>query len=159
MKHASFSERKAVRLAAARLFEQGHYPISEIGRILGVSGSTIFRWYKLWREGGVEGLKHRSTGYKRRVNEEQLKQIEQELLKGACAHGYETNIWTLERIAALIEELTGVRYCTGHVWLILTQMGWSCQKAERTAKQRDEEAIRNWLAKEWPAIKRGRKSK
>jgi transposase len=35
----------------------------------------------------------------------------------------------------------GMRYHPAHVWKILTRLGWSCQKPERRAAERDETAI------------------
>jgi len=43
--------------------------------------------------------------------------IEAALRQGPRAHGFRTNLWTLPRVARLIEHLTGVQYHPGHVWL------------------------------------------
>jgi transposase len=40
------------------------------------------------------------------------------------------------------------------VWKLLRQgLGWSWQKPERRALQRDEAAIEHWKTHEWPRIK------
>jgi transposase len=54
--------------------------------------------------------------------------IQRELLKGALAHGYSSDLWTLPRVAQVIEAATAVRYHPGHVWRVLRQMGWSLQR-------------------------------
>jgi transposase len=83
--------------------------------------------------------------------------IEQALLEGALAHGFPTDVWTLDRIAVLIQGLTGVALSNPSVWRLLRQrLGWTVQRPERQAKERDEEAIQDWVAHEWPRIKRGR---
>src|SRR5215211_2872278 len=64
--------------------------------------------------------------------------------------------WTLARIAAVIERLTGVRYHPGHVWRLLRRLGWSPQRPARVASERDEAEIARWRAQEWPRIKGGR---
>jgi transposase len=62
----------------------------------------------------------------------------------------------LERVAVVITQLTGVRYHPGHVWVILRhRLGWTLQRPERRASERDEEAITRWVQQEWPRIKRG----
>jgi hypothetical protein len=33
-------------------------------------------------------------------------------------------------------------------------MGWSCQKPEKRARERDEEAIAGWRQMDWPRIKK-----
>jgi transposase len=72
------------------------------------------------------------------------------------ANGFDTDLWTLERVAVVICQLTGVRYHPGHVWVILRhRLGWSLQRPERRASERDEEAIARWLQQEWPRINKG----
>ena len=61
--------------------------------------------------------------------------VEQALLQGAQANGFATDLWTLERVAVVITQLTGVRYHPGHVWLLLRRrLGWSLQRPERQAR-------------------------
>jgi Winged helix-turn helix len=56
----------------------------------------------------------------------------------------------------VITQLTGVRYHPGHVWVILRhRLGWTLQRPERRASERDEEAIARWVAQDWPRIKKG----
>jgi hypothetical protein len=47
--------------------------------------------------------------------------------------------------------------CRGaSVWRLLTgRLGWSLQRPERRAVERDESAIARWIAHEWPRIKKG----
>ena len=95
------------------------------------------------------------AGPKARLSVEQLRHLESELLRGPLAHGYRTDLWTLERMAYLIKQFFGVSYHPGHVYKILRGLGWSCQKPERRAKERDQAAIQRWLQKDWPPIKKG----
>jgi transposase len=76
------------------------------------------------------------------------------LLKGATAHGFSTDLWTLPRVATVIARTYGVQYHPAHVWKILRGEGWSCQKPERRAKERDELAIQRWRTERWPHIKK-----
>ena len=72
------------------------------------------------------------------------------------AHGFATDLWTLDRVAEVIETQTGVRYHPGHVWKLLRdRLGWSRQRPARQAIERDDEAVARWVAVEWPRIKRG----
>jgi transposase len=80
--------------------------------------------------------------------------VPQELLKGPLAQGFPTNLWTLKRIAMVIERITGVRFHPGHVWKILGEIGWSLQKPAKRAKERNEEAVSQWTAETWPCIKK-----
>ena len=70
------------------------------------------------------------------------------------ANGFATELWTLPRVAELIEEMFGRRYSDSQVWRILTAMKWSCQRPTGRASQRDEAAITQWKDKRWPALKK-----
>ena len=76
------------------------------------------------------------------------------LLKGPEALGYATPLWTLWRVGHLIEQEFGVRYHNGHVWRILRQLQWSCQRPVGRARERSEKAIAHWKKVEWPRIKK-----
>jgi transposase len=78
------------------------------------------------------------------------------LVQGPLHAGYRTDVWTLARIAKLIHQEFGIRYHPSHVWKILTALGWSCQKPERRAVERDEAAIARWKQHDWPRIKKRR---
>jgi transposase len=56
----------------------------------------------------------------------------------------------LPRVAAVIARTFGVTYHSANVWKILRGEGWSCQKLERRAWERDEVAIQLWRAERWP---------
>jgi transposase len=140
------------RLQAGRMFEQGATQ-AEVVRKLGVSRNSASRWYQLWRSGGKDALRsERRAGRPQRLSRDQLKDVEAELLKGAAAHGYPTDLWTLERVAEVIQKRTGVSYNPTHVWRVLKSMGWSLQRPARKAKERDNRAVRRWVKKCWPRI-------
>jgi transposase len=82
------------------------------------------------------------------------KASEKELLRGAYAHGYVEDYWTLDRIGHVIWELFKIRYTASGVWRLMDRMGWSCQRVQRLALQRKDEAIANWTRHVWPRIKK-----
>lgn len=96
----------------------------------------------------------RAPGKPAYLSKDQIKRLEQELLKGAYAHGYSEDYWTLDRIGRVIWELFKVRYTASGVWRLLDGIGWSCQKVQRLAIQRNDEAITNWHRRVWPKIKK-----
>jgi transposase len=147
---------EARRLQAAELFAQGRTQ-AEVARTLGVSRQSAHVWHTRFLQGGVDALRSRGpTGPDPRLSDAQLARVEEALLAGAMANGFETDLWTLERVAVVITQLTGVRYHPGHVWVILRQrLGWTLQRPERRASERDEQAITRWVQQEWPRIKKG----
>ena len=150
------AERQARRERAAELFAQGASQ-AEVARELDVSRQSASRWHTGWQAAGTTGLQSRGpTGRRPKIPDEQLAVIEQALLQGALAHGFATDVWTLDRIAVLIQGLTGVRLSNPSVWRLLRgRLGWSVQRPTRQAKERDEEAIQHWVQHEWPRIKKG----
>jgi transposase len=123
---------------------------------LGVSRQATSVWFALWQQGGVAALKlSERFGRHPKLTDEQLVTVETVLLQGARASGYTTEVWTLQRVAEVIAQRTGIVYHPGHVWRLLRYMGWSRQRPARRAKERDEAAIEHWVKRTWPALKKG----
>jgi transposase len=148
--------RQARRERAAELFAQGASQ-AEVAHELDVSRQSASRWHAGWQAAGTTALRSRGpTGRRPKVADDQLEPIEQALLEGALAHGFATDVWTLDRIAVVIQGLTGVALSTPSTWRLLRyRLGWTVQRPTRQAKERDEHAIQHWVAHEWPRIKRG----
>lgn len=148
--HAQMEKR---RRKASQLLDGG-ISAPEVARRLGVARQVAYRWKEAWEQGGVAALASKGrAGRKPKLAPKQTEMLLDALLKGPAAHGYKTQLWTLPRVAVLIEKLTGVRYHPGHVWRVLGSLGFSCQRPERRAVERDEPAIRQWQRVQWPAIK------
>ena len=105
----------------------------------------MWEWKRRLEGEGEEALQARPRPKrKRRLSEEQQQRLSELLLQGPRAAGFPTELWTLKRVAQVIEREFGIRYHPAHVWRILRAMGFSYQKPERRARERDEEAIRRW---------------
>jgi transposase len=150
------AERQLRRERAAELFAQGRTQ-AEVARELDVSRQSASRWHAGWQATGTTRLQSRGpTGRRPKIPDSALAGIEQALLEGALAHGFATDVWTLERIAVLIQGLTGVPLSNPSVWRLLRgRLGWTVQRPARQAKERDGEAVQHWVAHEWPRIKKG----
>jgi transposase len=141
-------------MRAADLFRRGVIP-AEIARRLGVSHQIVSEWRKVWRQGGRAALRSAGrVGRPRKLTKAQLAAAERALAKGAEANGYATDVWTLPRVAEVIQRLTGVSYHPGYVWYLLRdQLDWTWQRPARRAVERNEEAIEQWVNKRWPQLK------
>lgn len=149
--HAQMEKR---RRQAAKLFAKDH-SAPEVARRLGVARQVAYRWKNAWEQGGSAALASKgSAGPKPKLTPEQTQKVTDALLAGPAAQGYKTNLWTLPRVALLIKDLTGVRYHPGHVWRLLGASGFSCQRPERRALERDDQAIAHWKKQVWPALKK-----
>ena len=142
------------RKRAARLFAAGR-TMAEVARTLGVSRQSASRWYEDWQRGGASALRAAGrAGRKPRLDCAQWKRVDAALRQGARAHGLGTELWTLPRVATVIERITGVRYHPGHVWKILRSRNWTLQRPAKRARERKDEAVRQWVAHTWPALKK-----
>jgi transposase len=145
-------ERRRVR--AARLLKRG-VPQAEVARRVEVSRQSVSRWATTLEVEGFEALRGPGrTGRKPSLDAQQRKQLGAYLLQGALAHGFATELWTLRRVGALIERHFDVALSVSQVWRVLGQMGFSCQKPEGKARERDEQAIARWKRYRWPALKK-----
>jgi transposase len=113
------------------------------------------RWQQAHQHYGLKGLEPTPTpGRPPRLSAKQKEKLVRLLLQGPLAAGYQTDLWTLKRVAKLIKRHFDVRYHPSHLWKVLGKLGWSCQKPERRPLQRDEEAIAHWKRYVWPQIKK-----
>jgi transposase len=147
---------EARRLRAAELLAKGRSQ-AEVAEAVGVSRESVRRWRALLAQGGVAALRRRRAGGRPpRLSDGQADQVQQALLQGAKANGFATDLWTLDRVAQVVQRVTGVRLARASTWrLLVGRLGWSLQRPERKARERDEEAIARWVAYEWPRIKKG----
>jgi transposase len=126
-----------------------------VARTLSASRSSIYRWQHAFKRKGQAGLVAKPIpGRPPRLTLKQKERLAWVLLEGPLKMGYKTDLWTLERIAQVIQKRYCIAYHPGHVWKILRALGWSCQKPERRATQRDEAAIAHWKRYVWPQIRR-----
>jgi len=152
--HGTPSKLEARRLRAAELLAKGMKP-ADVARAVGCSPPSVTRWKEVIRKYGVEGLKAKpASGRPSFLSDRQKKKLEKVLQRGPRASGYSTDLWTCRRVADVIEREFGVRYHPNAVWFVLRSLGWTCQKPERQARERDDEAVQQWRRGEWPRIKK-----
>jgi transposase len=147
------------RRHAVMLLRKGRLSLQEVARRVRSSASSVHRWWKAWRKKGVSGLDAKpAPGRPRKLTDRERERFLEVLAAGAIVAGFSTEVWTLKRIALVIQRKFGVSYHPCHVWKVMRSCGWSCQAPDRRALQRDEDAIENWKRNRWPAIKKSRKT-
>jgi transposase len=144
------------RRDAIAMLKRGVKP-AIVAKTLRTSLVSVGRWRKACRVGGLEALAAKPVpGRPLKLGLGQRRRIAGLLLKGPIHHGYSTELWTLARVAEVIEGNFGVSYHPSQVWRILLSLGWSCQKPESRARERDEAALARWRRVDWPRIKKRR---
>jgi transposase len=146
------------RLQAIAMLESGK-SYQTVANSLSASLSSVVRWVQAYCQEGRAGLKANPIpGRPARLSVRDQAKLERILLKGPLQAGYPTDLWTLRRVAEVIEQRFQVSYHPGHVWKLLVGMGWSCQKPEGRSTRRDEPAIEHWKRYTWPRIKKSPKA-
>lgn len=153
--HGSQETLEKRRWRALDLLKQG-LNLSQVAAKVGSAPSSVLRWQRAFRKQGRRALKPRPVpGRPPKLNARQKRQLSKILLAGALGAGYSTDLWTQKRVAKVIQARFGVDYHPNHMWRLLQSLGWSVQKPEKRARERDEKAIAHWKRYRWPHIKKG----
>jgi transposase len=118
--------------------------------------SSVVRWHQAYQRSGKQVLRTKPIpGRQPRLTPAQTATLTGLLVAGAQKAGYVTDLWTLRRIADLVEKRFGVHYgLTGARRLLLQRLEWTWQKPEGRAMERNEEAIAKWKRADWPDIEK-----
>src|SRR5208337_61791 len=153
-KQGSAAELETRRRLAGRLLLEGR-TIGDVMTIVEASESSVKRWKRAVKEGGMEALKAKPhPGPTPRLNSAQKRRLVKLLLAGPIKAGYHNELWTCARVAEVIAKKLQVPYHPCHVWRILRSLGWTSQKPEQQARESDDDAIARWRKQDWPRIKR-----
>jgi len=154
MARTGLSEASKKRVKAGRLLLAGK-GCAEVALAVGVARQTIYTWKRLLDEGGIDALRAvPERGRPAQLDDAQLAAVRAAILQSPTEHGFGTELWTLKRVGAVIERLHGVRFGQTNVWRILGSLGFSPQKPEKRAIERNEDAVRSWKRRTWPALKK-----
>ena len=126
------------RRDAVAMLRRGVKPAA-VAKALRVSLVSVGRWRKaaIGDGGGVKALAAKPIpGRPLKLGVARRRRLLGLLKKGPAHYGYRTELWTLARVAEVIELHFGVGYHPAQVWRILTGLGWSCQKPARRARER-----------------------
>jgi transposase len=145
------SAREFKRRRGVQLMAEGENT-AVIARVLGVAKASLYRWQRMFTERG--DVKFRSpTGRPRKLSADQIKALGELLLKGATAHGWPNELWTSDRVAAVIKRHFNVTYSHSNAWVVVTRyLGWTVQRPVQRFVGRNEELIKRWKTVEFPRI-------
>ena len=116
---------------------------------------TVYTWKALFDEGGIDALREvRLRGRPARLDADQLEDLRRAILQKPTEHGFGTELWTLKRVGVVIKRLHGVKYSETQIWRILGALGFSPQKPDKRALERNEDVVQNWKRNTWPTLKK-----
>jgi putative transposase len=145
-----------VRRAAVSLGRQG-VPARQVAAAFDRHVNTVYRWLAVARDQGVDGLASQChPGASPKLTDRQREHLIDQLLAGATVSGFSTDLWTAPRVQRLIREQFGVEYHVNYIPTLLKTFGFTPQKPECRARERDEAAIAHWLTCDWSRIKKKR---
>lgn len=137
---------------AIELCKEGR-PVNDIAHFFGVHRGSVSRWITVFKREGKKALKRRAApGPTHKLAETEMMQVVKLLCTDAMEHGFETPLWTCKRLQQLIQKQTGKSLHVSNIMRWLKQWGFTNQKPERQATQRDNTAVARWLKEEWPKI-------
>jgi transposase len=143
--------REQLRMQAADRFTQ-HEDNAVIAYELRVSIRSVQRWREVWTQGGRSALASRGPASLPRLSDSLFTVLEAELDRGAVAHGWPDQTWTLARVKTLIGRRFHKTYTIQGVALLLKRHGWSCQVPAHRAVERDPAAVDGWVKETWPQV-------
>lgn len=147
-------KREQRRLRAGRLFDAGASQAAVAVRF-SVTRAATCQWHAAWATDRRHGLRSRGpSGATPKLDESQKRTLRRAILRGPAKAGYATDFWTLERIRTLAKKTVRVDLGTTSVWRRVIELGFSVQKPERRARERDEQAITTWKLKTFPRLKK-----
>jgi transposase len=150
----SCKEREKIRLKAAKLFKKNKSQ-AEVARKFKVTPAAVNYWHKAWKKQDIKGLKSKGhPGFESKLTDEKRILFKKAVLKGPLAYGYQTNLWTLSRLASVMKKVAKVKFSGVWTWNIIRSLGFTCQKPQVKAKQQNKQKIKEWKEKRLPGLKK-----
>jgi len=146
---------KIVRRRVAVEFLGKGMTMADVALVLCVSLSSVKRWKKAFRSGGAAALEPKpGAGRPPKLTSLQRERLRGLLLAGPRAAGFATELWTCRRVAEVVRREFGVTYHPDHLGRILHDLGFSPQKPQRRAAERNKPVIERWRSHDWPRTRK-----
>ena len=147
---------EVLRERAVTMLEAGNSQVA-IAAALGVHKNTVSRWLTNWRVAGAAALKARKRG--RRYATQRLLDARQTAEVQALITGHGPDdlglpfaLWSREAVRDLVRARMGVTLAIRTVGDYLRRWGFTPQRPIRRARERQDAAVRAWLAEHYPRI-------
>lgn len=132
--------------------------IASVSAAYGVDRKTVSRWVAKFQSNGRKGLNRKAgSGRPRKLEELTESELRGMILRGAMAFGFETDLWTVNRLRRVILDEFRIRLSKNTIWRRLRDAGLTYQKPEREYYEIDEATRKRWLRYEVPKESRNNK--
>lgn len=112
------------RSIAIRLLHLGHKP-EEVSKMQAVSKPTIYGWYHRWQGGGTEALANRpKSGRPLKTDDGYSLTLVEVIEKEPSEVGYDFTIWTVGRLSAHLEKVTGIVLSESRLRALIKRKGY-----------------------------------
>jgi len=150
--HVTLTELRKRGVAAV---QSGETP-TRVAAALGVNLRSVFRWLAQYRRGGWDRLDARKRGGRPpKLDGRALRWIYNTVAnKNLQQLKFPFALWTAAMVQTLIAERYNVQLSHSSVCRLLDQLGLSAQRPLWRAYQQNPEAVKRWLEKDYPAIRR-----
>lgn len=126
-----------------------------MAQLVAADVSSVKRWKRAWKAGGDAALRSKPIpGRPPKLTSAEKCRVAKLVRAGPFKAGFTTDWWTCKRVAEVIRREFGVTYHPDHVGRLLHALGFTQQKPQRRASQRNEAAIARWRTHDWPRIKK-----
>jgi len=136
----SATELEARRRRAAECFQRGE-SLRTVADRFGVNQSSVKRWKRAWREGGVEALSAKPhPGGVSKLTIDQRDELVDLVVAGPLAAGFKSDLWTCERIATVVRRQFGVAgdisrgCCTSWASVPRSRGSWPASKTRKPSR-------------------------
>lgn len=127
-----------------------------VSAVLGISRTAIYEWLRRFRKDGYDGLETRqSPGAPAVITTEMDVWLKQTVLAHTpLDFGYDTVLWTRDRLAEVFNEHFGTCVGGSTIGLHLKRLGLSYQKPWFHANEQDPQKVERFLDDTFPRIQR-----
>lgn len=132
---------------------------AEVARSYGLGDRTIYRWLRVAREEGLEALAPKVRhGRQRLLSELEESEVKRWIVgSDPRQYGFDFGLWTRQIVSELIDRKFGIKMSITAVGNLLHRLGLTPQRPVRRAYERDDGAIKEWIGKIYPNIRKAAK--
>lgn len=127
----------------------------DVATALAVTPSCITGWIRMYKDGGIDGLRPRKApGNKPRLTPQQLERLKKLILAGPEANGLDTGVWTGPIVRELVLQRFKVAYSVSQIRRILHQIGFSVQYPKKILSEAQKYEQDKWLKSTYRELKK-----